>query len=152
MFLNDHSDNVPVTLIDVFLLKVEQDNTRKFMEIVYNINYKYFDDNDLWSFKMERKYMDILKFQYTEGKSLPHRTKQKGCFQILACGKITELVKRIQRTGKRSHGKYFTLKMKGEDDGKLQKQKIGIFHLDFIKKIKGDSKGTFLVGSIGSGT
>ena len=31
--------------------------------------------------------------------------------------------------------------MKRDDDGKLQKRKIGIFHEEFIKKIKGFSKG-----------
>ena len=56
------------------------------MEIIYNITYKYFDDNDLWSLKMERKYMELFKFQYTESKPLPHRTREKGCFEILACG------------------------------------------------------------------
>ena len=62
ILLNDHSENILVTSIDTFLLRVDQDNMRKFMEIIYNITYKYFDDNELWSLDLEKKYMEIFKF------------------------------------------------------------------------------------------
>ena len=84
--------------------------------------------------------MELFKFKYTDRRSIQHMTRNKECFGILAFGKRTELIKRIQRIGKRSYRKYVTIKLDKDDYGKIQKRKIRVFHEEFIKNTKGPSK------------
>ena len=125
--------NFKVRNIDEFLLKVEQDGTDDFMEVIFNVCYKYFDIKLNWPKELEDKFMKEYNFQYADGQESSHSGRNKGCFEILAAAEKTEMVKRIQRTGKKAHGKYLTIELPRRPDGKYQKRRAGFFYKEFIK-------------------
>ena len=101
--------NFKVRNIDEFLLKVEQDSTDDFMQVIFDVCYKYFDIKLNWPKELEDKFMKQYNFQYADSKESSHSGRNKGCFEILAATEKTELVKQIQRTGKKAHSKYLTI-------------------------------------------
>ena len=119
--------------IEEFIVKVEQDSSDEFMKIIFNVCYKYFDVNINWLQVLEEKFMKEFGFQYVDGKDRPHPGRNKGCFEVLCALEKTELVKRIQRAGKKAHGKYLTIELPRKPDGKYQKRRPTIFYNEFIK-------------------
>ena len=134
--LNHKIVHIPVKSLDDFYKKVEQDETDEFLEIVFQITYQYFDKNEDWNRNLEQRFMSIHGLKYTEPNKTQHRARDKGCFEVLACGEKTELVKKIQRIGKRTHGTYLTINLGKRDNGKHIKRKPGIFYKAFIKRNK----------------
>ena len=119
--------------IEEFILKIEQDSSDEFMKIIFNVCYKYFDININWLQVLEEKFMKEFGFQYVDGNDRPHKGRNKGCFEVLCALEKTELVKRIQRAGKKAHGKYLTIELPRKRDGKYQKRRAAIFYNEFIK-------------------
>ena len=134
--LNHKIIHIPVKSLDDFYKKIEQDETDEFLKIIFEITYQYFDINQDWNQNLEQRYMSTHGFKYTESNRTQHRARDKGCFEVLACGEKTELVKKIQRIGKRNHGTYLTINLGKRDNGKHMKQRPGIFYKAFVKRSK----------------
>lgn len=115
------------------MLKVEQDSTDDFMQVIFDVCYKYFDIKLNWLKELEDKFMKQYNFQYADNHETSHSGRNKGCFEILAAAEKTELVKRIQRTGKKAHGKYLTIELPKRPDGKYQKRRAALWYKEFIK-------------------
>ena len=135
MIQNDTTREVVVRNFDDFIEKVEQDSSDNMMRNIFDVSHVCFDLQDDWQLSLEEKYMREFKFQYAETSSSSHKSKGKGCFEIICCGEKTELVKRIQRAGKRSHGKYITLELPRKANGGYTKRKLGIFYPAFVKNV-----------------
>ena len=133
---NDSTKELPVRNFDDFIEKVEQDSSDTMMQNVFQVCHGCFDLNEDWQLKLEETYMKEFNFQYAESSSFSHKSKGKGCFEIICCGEKTELVKRVQRAGKRSHGKYITLELPRKDNGRYRKRKLGIYFPEFVKTVE----------------
>ena len=133
---NDETRVVSVRNFEDFLEKVEQDSSIDMMKIIFHVCHGYFDVNDDWQIRLEEKYMKEYQFQYSESSNTSHKSKGKGCFEIICSGEKTELVKRVQRAGKRTHGKYITLELPRKTNGSYTKRKLGIFYPDFVKYVE----------------
>ena len=103
---------LPVRNMDDFIIKVQQDNSEEFLKVIFQVTYGFFDMKPNWCIELEDEFMRQFKFQYTDRKIGNHPARDKGCFEILASSEKTEIVKRIQRAGKKSHGSYVTLELK----------------------------------------
>ena len=132
---NDTTREIPVRNFDDFIEKIEQDSSDDMMRTIFHVSHGYFDLQDDWQLTLEEKYMSEFNFQYSESSTHLHKAKGKGCFEIICCGEKTELVKRIQRAGKRSHGKYITLELPRKHNGGYTKRKLGIFYDEFVKHV-----------------
>ena len=135
---NDTTMTVPVRNFEDFLEKVEQDSSDEMMKIIFEVSHGFFDRKSDWQTVLEDIYMKEFNFQYADISTHTHKSKGKGCFEILCCGEKTELVKRIQRAGKRSHGKYITLELPRRSNGGYKKRKLGMFYPEFVKTIDVD--------------
>ena len=123
----------PVRNLDEFTYRIEQDASDEFMKILYEVSYGFFDENPDWSLDMEADYMKRHRFQYSECKTIQHRAREKGCFEILCCQEKTEVVKRFQRISKRCNGKYVSITLDKNKNGRYTKRMKGRFYEDFIK-------------------
>ena len=137
---NDTTREIPVRNFDDFIEKIEQDSSDDMMKAIFHVSHGCFDLRDDWPLTLEEQYMREFKFQYSETSTHLHKAKGKGCFEIICCGEKTELVKRIQRAGKRSHGKYITLELPRKHNGGYTKRKLGIFYNEFVKHVDTDDK------------
>ena len=137
---NDTTREISVRNFDDFIEKVEQDSSDEMMRIIFHVCHGCFDLRDDWQSSLEEQYMRDFNFQYSETSTHLHKAKGKGCFEIICCGEKTELVKRIQRAGKRSHGKYITLELPRKHHGGYTKRKLGIFYDEFVKHVNIDEK------------
>ena len=133
---NDNTKLVPVRNFEDFLEKVEQDCSHGMMKTIFRVSHGYFDLLNDWQINLEEKYMKEYQFQYSESSYTPHKSKGKGCFEIICAGEKTELVKRIQHAGKRTHGKYITLELPRNNNGGYTKRKLGIFYPEFVKCVE----------------
>ena len=137
---NNTTREISVRNIDDFIEKVEQDSSDEMMRIIFDVSHGCFDLQDDWQLSLEEKYMSQFNFQYSETSTHSHKSKGKGCFEIICCGEKTELVKRIQRAGKRSHGRYITIELPKTSTGGYKKRKLGIFYDEFVKHVNIEEK------------
>lgn len=135
---NDNIMTVPVRNFEDFLEKIEQDNSDDMMKVIFHVSHGFFDQKDDWSVKLGNLFMKEYNFQYANISNHAHPCKGKGCFEMICCSEKTELVKRIQRSGKRSHGRYITLELPKKPNGAYTKRRMGKFYTEFIKTVNVD--------------
>ena len=123
----------PVRNLTEFEFLIEQDSSEKMMKIIFDVTYGYFDRNFDWNLELETKFMLIQAYQYSQSKTVQHRSKEKGCFEILCSAEKTEIVKRFQRVGKRSHGRYMSIERPKKQNGQYSKRRPGVWYSDFVK-------------------
>ena len=123
----------PVRNIPEFEFLIEQDSSEKMLKTIFDVTYGYFDTNFDWNLELETKFMLTQGYQYSQSKNIQHRSKEKGCFEILCSAEKTEIVKRFQRVGKRSHGRYMSIERPKKQNGQYQKRRPGVWYSDFIK-------------------
>ena len=140
--INNDVKNLPVRTIEDLLEKVEQDCSDKFLKQMFNIIYKPFDIDSKWSMVLEEKYMREFNFKYTESKKTSHLGREKGCFELLATAEKTELLKKFQRKGKFSHhGRYLTIELPRETDGRYRKGERVFGMMTSSRKMKNCQRG-----------
>ena len=92
-----------------------------------------FDQKEDYFHILEERYMKEKRLKYTEVTKSSHGSRDKGCFEILAWNVKSEIVKQLQRCGKKVHGFYITLQLPMNKKGNRIQRKKGKFYDEFIK-------------------
>ena len=127
-----------VRTIQQFKTAIKQDNSIAFLEKLFHVLYGCFDRKPGWAKTLASTYMKSKKIRYNKDSTSTHPERDKGCFELMAWDAKSEMVKTLQRVGKKSsHGCYVNLMMPKDDKGKRQQRVLGQFYSSMVKHVSG---------------
>ena len=111
----------------------QQNYSNAFFQKLFQVMFGIFDQDEKYFLNLEMKYMNEKRIQYNDITKSAHRSRDKGCFEILAWNVKSEIVKQLQLLGKKSHGYYVSLQLPKLVNGKrMQREKVKYYE-EFIK-------------------
>ena len=103
---------------------ISQNNDMKFFNKLFRVMYGVFDEQYKWSKNLEKTFMTKYNYKYAEKSNSKHNERDKGCFERIAHDVKTQIVKELQRHGKKSnHGLFLTLKIDTKSKKRIQRKK-----------------------------